>query len=53
MTLAGVGVEREQGVGVEIVADAIGTVEVIDRDAGGDEDNTALVVECHAGPVVG
>ncbi len=49
---ASVGVEREQGVGVEVVADAVRAVEVIDRGAGWGEDDASLLVDDHAGPVV-
>src|SRR5271163_3046779 len=52
-TLAGVGVECEEGIGVEIVADAVEAVEVVDGGASGDVDGAALFVEGHAGPVVG
>lgn len=51
--LAGVGVESEEGVGVEVVAEAVEAVEVVDGGAGGDVDDAALFVEGHAGPVVG
>ncbi len=40
-------------VGVEVVADAVGAVEVVDGGAGGGEDDAALLVDDHAGPVVG
>ncbi len=52
-SLAGVRVERQQSVGVEIVADAVCTVEVVDGGARGDVDDAALFIERHAGPVVG
>ena len=51
--LAGVGVEGQQGIGVEIVAHAVAAVEIDDRGAGGGVDDAALGVERHAGPVVG
>ena len=51
--LAGGGVEGEEGVGVEIVAEAGCAVEVGYRGAGGDVDDAAVGVDGHAGPVVG
>ena len=50
---AGLGVEREQGVGVEVVADAVAAVEVVDRRAGGREDHSAGRVDRESGPCVG
>src|ERR1035438_2243539 len=51
--LAGGGIEREQGVGVEVVAGAVATVVVEDRGAGRRVDDAVLGIESHAGPVVG
>ena len=51
--LAGVGLQREQRVGEQVVALAIRAVEIECRRTGGDEDQAALFVEAHAGPVVG
>jgi hypothetical protein len=51
--LAGVGVEGEECVGEEVVADAIGAVEVTYRGACRDVDDAALGVDGHPCPVVG
>ena len=51
--LAGVGVDGEQRVGVEVVADAVAAVEVHHSGARGRVDDAALLVERHAGPVIG
>ncbi len=51
--LAGVGVEGEERVGEEIVADAIAAVEIHDGGAGWCVDDAVFGVEGHAGPVVG
>ncbi len=51
--LAGGGIEGEQGIGVEVVADAVAAVIVEDGGAGGRVDDAVLGVESHAGPVVG
>src|SRR5207244_574358 len=50
---AGGGVERDQGVGEEIVADAVGAVEIEGGGSGGDVDDAAGSVNGHASPVVG
>ena len=50
--LAGVGVEGEQRVGEEVVAEAIATVEIKDSRASGRVENAAFGIESHAGPVV-
>jgi hypothetical protein len=50
---AGGGVEGEERVGEEVVANAVASVEIEDGGAGGDVDDTALSIEGHAGPVVG
>ena len=49
---AGRGIEGEQRVGVKVVADAIGAIEVRGRRPGRDVDQPALGVHRHAGPVV-
>ena len=51
--LAGIGIQREQGVGEEIVAQPVGAVEIAGGRTGGDEDDAALCIHRHAGPVVG
>ena len=50
---AGGGIESEQGIGKEIVAEARAAEEVGDGGAGGDEDDSAVFIERHAAPVVG
>jgi hypothetical protein len=50
---AGIGVEREQRVCVEVVADPITAVEVHDSGAGRRIENAVLGVDNHACPVVG
>ena len=50
---AGLGVQGDKAIGEEIVADAIGAVEIECRRAGGNVDNAARDVDRHAGPVVG
>src|SRR5271154_5464645 len=51
--LAGLCIEREQGVCEEVVSHSIRSVEIEDRGAGGNVDDAALFVERHPGPVVG
>src|ERR1019366_8265026 len=52
-TLAGIGMERQQGIGEEVVARAVGAVEIAGGGSGGDVEDSALRVDRHAGPVVG
>src|SRR5580698_10276196 len=52
-SLAGRGIEGEDGVGVEIVADAVAAVEVEYRGARRSVDDSAFGVERHPCPVVG
>ena len=51
--LAGLGVEREQAVGEEVLPDPIGAIEVVVRRAGRHIDDAALLVDRHRSPVVG
>jgi hypothetical protein len=53
LALAGVRIEREEGVGEEVVAVAVAAVEIEGGGAGGHIDDAALRVEAHAGPGVG
>ncbi len=50
---AGRRVERQQRVGVEVVAEAVGAVEIGGGRSGRHEDDAARRVDRHAGPVVG
>ncbi len=50
---AGAGVQREQAVGEEVVADAIGAVKIKSGRAGGNVNDSANRIERHASPVVG
>src|SRR3954463_4738478 len=52
-TFACGGLESEEGVGVEIIAKTGGSVEIGYGRAGGNVDDAALEVDCHASPVVG
>ena len=47
------GIERQQAVREQVVADAVGPVEVRRGRSGGHEHDPTRLVECHAGPVVG
>jgi hypothetical protein len=51
--LPGRRVQRQQGVGVEVVAEAVGAVEIGGGRPGRHEDDAARHVDRHAGPVVG
>ena len=50
--LAGIGVERQQRIGEQIVAEAVRAVEIGRRAAGGRVHDAALLVHRHARPVV-
>src|SRR5689334_2673540 len=52
-SLARFRVQRNQGIGEEIVANAVGAVPVGRCGTGGDIDDAAFSIEGHAGPVVG
>ena len=52
-TFAGLSVESDEAIGKEVVAHAIGPVEIESRGAGGNEDNAAGDVDSHTGPIVG
>ncbi len=51
--LAGRSIQGQQGIGEKVVAFAIGSVEIEGGGTGGNEDQAALFVEAHAGPVIG
>src|ERR1700733_6149708 len=51
--LAGRGIKRDQRISKEIVANAIATVKIEDGRTSGHIDNAALLVDGHAGPVIG
>ena len=51
--LAGLGIQRQQTVGEQIAAHPVRAIKVVHRRAGGRKDNAALLVNHHAGPVVG
>src|SRR5271169_5057247 len=50
---SGGGIQRQQAVGEQVVAGAVGAVEIAGGAAGGDVDDAALEIDRHAGPVVG
>src|SRR5580765_2136156 len=52
-SLAGFGVQRDQTVCEQIVADPVATIEIRRGRACGNVDNSSLKIERHAGPVVG
>src|ERR1700742_1354877 len=52
-SLAGRGVEGNQRIGKEVVADAITTIKIEDWRAGRDKDNATFLVDGHARPVIG
>jgi len=43
-------VQRDQAIGVKIVAKAVAPIKIIGRRAGGDEDHAALLVNHHSRP---
>src|SRR5437879_5753264 len=49
---AGGGVQGQQAVGVNVLADAIAAPKIKRRRTGGDEDHSPLFVHCHARPAV-
>ena len=52
-SFARAGVQSQQRIGEQVVAHAIGAVEVIGGRPGGHEDHTSLFVQRHTGPIVG
>ena len=51
--LSRVGIERDDAVGVQVVAQSVGAVEVVAGRPGGSEHHAALRIECHATPRIG
>src|SRR5580693_4071546 len=52
-SLAGIRLERQQGISEQIVADAIRSIEIERGGSGGNKYQAALFIQSHPGPIVG